>query len=354
MRLSNIFWSLLSLLAALACAASLPESNSQLMTRVHISRDVEYTPVSLSNQTIGDYFDSFISENQTTLSERSIRRTQAFTEAVWIDGTKTFNISMSRCVTMSDKAGLYTSKLGNLPNATIQDIVHDLQSREGSEAANRVEYASRVTENAELAIIEANDLLGVAITDYIPITITTDESITHGELRHLLQMPEMVVLITRSSLNTEILVAFFAGLLGRVLGEAGDDIGPTMAAITLFGVQMAIGIHKIVQGVHQVDFVSATVHSIFLAWMRDSMRVFAGEYLREGTPKFLPSVAVSEILKILKEQGGGSFSDGSTWPTAQDLVQKAMGALGYADQPRGRFRAATGFRPGNTCPVPRI
>lgn len=251
---------------------------------------------------------------------------------------------------MSDKAGLYTAKIGNLPNATVQDIVDDLQTREGSDAANRAEYSSRVAENAELAIAAANDLLEYAIVDYTPITTNTDN--THSELRHLLALAEMVVLIIRSSLITEILVAFFSGVMGIVFG-GNDSTGVIIYAITIYSLQVAMGIYNIAQ--HQrVNFVTATIFNIFLAWVRDSMRVFAGEFLPEGTPVFLPSVAYNTIIH---GKGGnqttiGSFPDGSKWPLAQDLVENALGALGFVDQPRGRFKAATGFRPGGTCPKP--
>ena len=354
MSLQNIILIFLPLIAALARTASIiPQSNHQLIPEVGISRDADYALVSLPNQTIGDYFDRLVSEDQSTLSGRTIYRTQAFTEAIWTDSTINFNISMSRCVTMSDRAGLYTAKIGNLPNATVQDIVDDLQAREGSEAANRVEYSSRVKENADLAIIATNKLLGVAIADYTPIT-TADESNAHSELRHLLALAEMVVLIIRSSLTTEILVAGFAGVLGQVFGEVDQSVGATLCAVHLFSLQMAIGIQKIVQE-RPVDFVSATVFNVFLAWVRDSVRAFAGGHLPEGTPSFLPSVAYDTLVngRWRNQTEKGSFQDGSTWPLAQDLVKKALGALGYIDQPRGRFMAATGFRPGNTCPVPR-
>ena len=351
MHLQNIVLIFPPLIAALACTASIPQSKPRLVPKVRIARDVDHSPVSLPNQTIGDYFDSLLSEDQSTLSERTIYRTQAFTEAIWTDGTTNFNISMSRCVTMSDKAGLYTAKTGNLPNATVQDIVDDLQAREGSEAANRVEYSSRVKENAELAINAANDLLGVAIAGYTPI-ITTDESNTHGELRHLLALAPMVVLIIRSSLTTEILVAFFAGLLGRVFGES-NNAGAAIYAIVVYSLQVVIGILDIVTD-RPVNFVSATIYNIFLSWVRDSMRAFAGEFLPTGTPSFLPSVAYDTLVngKWGNQTVRGSFPDGSTWPLAQDLVEKALGALGYIDQPRGRYKAATGLRPGGTCPKP--
>ena len=328
------------LIAPLAYAASItPQSNHQLVS-----------------QTIEDYFDDLLQGDQSTLSERTIHHTQAFTEAIWTDGTINFNISMSRCVTMSDKAGFYTAKTGNLPNATVQDIVNDLQAREGSEAANRVEYSSRVKENADLAINEANNLLEIAIADYTPIT-TTDEIDPHSELRRLLALAEMVVLIIRSSLTTEILIAGFAGVMGQVFGESeGDSLAPTLSAIPLFGLQMAIGIVDIVQE-RPVNFVSATIYNIFLAWLRDSVRAFAGEFLPQDTPKFLPTVAYEAIVNgrygpDYNRTAKGSFRDGSTWPLAQDLVQRALEGLGFIDQPRGRFKAATGFRPGGTCPVP--
>ena len=255
-------------------------------------------------------------------------------------------------MTMSDKAGLYTAKIGNLPNATVQDIVDDLQARGGSDAANRVEYSSRVAENAELAINEANNLLKVAVANYDPITPT--EINTHGELRHLLALAEMIILIIRSSLTTEIVVALWSGVLGPFYGAA-PQTALAICALTTFSIQMSTGILDIVQE-RPVNFVSATIFNIFLSWVRDSMRVFAGEFLATGTPRFLPSVAYDILVngEAGNRTAKGSFADGSTWPLAQDLVKGAMGTLGYDDQPRWRFTPAAKVRPENTCPVPRI
>lgn len=341
---------LLSSIAAVACASSLlPQIEHRRIPESDVSQYVDRDLATLPHQTIGAYFDSLISEDQKKLNERTIHRTQAYTEEVWTDGTTTFNISMSRCVTMSDKAGFYTAKVGNLPNATVQDIVNDLQTREGSEAADRVQYTSRVKENAELAIHEINNFLSAGITGYTPIT-TVEGIDAHSELRHLLSVPAMAIIIIQSSLTTEIIVAFFAGLLGKVFGE-GDSLGATLCAIQLFAVQIAVGINHVVQR-RPVNFITATIFNVFLAWVRDSARAFAGEFYPEGNLKFLPSVAYEAIIngRADNQTVKGAWPDGSTWPLAQDLVEKALGTLGFVDQPRGRFLAATGFRPGGICP----
>ena len=348
MHLPNIAMIFLFLIASPAGAVSISQFKSHFLPKFGTSRDTDI-PISLPNQTIGHYFDSLSIKDQNTLSGRSIHRTSAFTEVTWTDGTINFNISMSRCIAMSDKAGLYTAKKGNLPNATVQDIMDDLQVREGSEAANRVEYSSRVQENAELAIIAANGLLKAAIVDYTPIT--TSNNIIHTELRHLLTMMEMSVIIIRASLMTEILVSSFASVMGGVFGEV-DTIGATISAIILYSVQLVIGIHNMVVNQY-IDYMSAAIFNIFLAWVRDSIRAFSDQFLPAGTPKFLPTVAYDKIMygKGTNRTATGSFTDGSTWPLAQDIVKMAVGALGNVNQPKGRFKAAADFKPPPTCPA---
>ena len=339
------------LVATLACAASIPQISSELVPEALIPPEVDQAIVSRPNETIGDYFDRLPSRDQSTLGERSVYRTQAFTEIIWADGKTNFNISMSRCVGMSDKAGLYTAKIGNLPNATVQDIVNDLRARQGSDAANRVEYSSRVKENAELAIIAANELLAVADPNFTPISIT-DESYAHGELRHLLALAEMTVLIIRSSLTTEILVSFFAGIMGRIHGGT-NTFGIALYAITTYSLQIVIGIHNIIEHQH-VNFVTATIFTIFLSWVRDSLRVFAGEFLPEGTPNWLPSVVYDKVANGFGNNGTvrGTFPDGSKWPLAQDLMENALEALGYYGKPRSRYRPSFGFNKMPNCPSP--
>lgn len=283
------------LMAALACAASIKEASYQILPKAQISRAVDHILVSPPNQTIGDYFDDSISEDPSTLSERTVHRTQAFTEAIWTVGTTDYNISMSRCVNMSDKAGFYTARIGNLPNATVQDIVNDLQVHAGSEAANRVEYASRVEENVQLAMDETNDLLEFTIANYTPITITVDSN-TRNELRHLLVVKELVVMMFRSSLATEIVVAYFATSIGEVFDVEIDASAAALCAYTLYGLQLVIGIRDVINRVHRVSFLEAVMMNVYAAWVRDSIRELTREFLPYGTPKYLPSVALHRLI----------------------------------------------------------
>ena len=326
------------IIAGLASTASLQQTNAELLLEDGSSRDQNSASAFLPSQTLRDYLDHFISGDQSTLSERSIYRTQTFTEVIWTDGNTIFNISMSRCVNMSDIAGFYTAKIGDLPNATVQDIVDDLQVRGGSEAANRAEYSSRVEENAELTIVAANDLLKLADPYYTPIS-TTDQNYAHGELRHLLALAEMTVIIVRSSLVTEILVSFFAGIMGRITGGT-DYTGVAIYCIIMYSLQVAIGIHNLMEG-QRVNFVTATIFNIFLSWVRDSIRELSAEFLPDDEPSYLPSVAYE---KLVHGYGNGTvrghFPDGSRWPLAQDLVKNAMEAMGYLKKPQGRFRSS--------------
>ena len=290
--------------------------------------------------------------NQSTLNERDIQRTKTLTEILWTDGTTNFNISMSRCLTMSDKAGIYTAKSGNLPNATIQDIVADLQARKGSEAANRAEYASRVEENAQLTIDAANQLLQSGVADYTPTTATTGAMInsnTHDEFRHLLApLSEAVAIILRASLLAEISVAFFAGLAGRAIRTIPDS-AVAVFAITSYALHIAIGIHHF--ALHRpMNFISATVLNVFLSWVRNAVRVFAGEFLPRGEPGFLPSVWIHEALSAKGNQTRPRrLGEGIVWPLLQEVVRNASEQLGYVEQPQGRFVAASGVEGGGTC-----
>ena len=64
------------------------------------------------DQTIGEFFDTLPFPHQTPLRSRHLVRTNTLTEAIWTDSQCTYNISMSRCLTMSDIAGIYTLQNG--------------------------------------------------------------------------------------------------------------------------------------------------------------------------------------------------------------------------------------------------
>ena len=337
-------------IATLAYSAAISQSDIRLGSRFRSTRtNAILPPQSRLSQDAGDFFDLFLSTRHGIIGERGLQRTKTLTEITWTEDSINFNISMSRCLTMSDKAGVYTSKLGIIYNATISDIAEDLQARNGNEAANRVAYASRVNENAQSTIDAANALLKIAVVDYQPIT--SIERNNHDEFRRLLApLNEIAVIMVRASLLAEISVGFYAGVMGRII-EVVPDESILVFAIVSYGLHVARGIQKLAQRQQGTSFIASTIYNIFLSWFRDALRVFAGEYLPVGEPAFLPSVWSSGIESGSKNMNrtNGTLLNRTTWPISQEKINNASSMLGQIEEPHANFIAATGIRESISC-----
>ena len=282
------------------------------------------------NETIGEYFDKLLSLNHSTLEGRHLRRTNRLTEATWSDGKTNFNISMSRCLSLSDMAGIYTSKYGVRYNATIQDIVNDLQVRGGSEAANRIKYASSVLENAQVATNTANAYLTSMKLDYAP-TI----GYPHDELRHLLApIGQYVALIARTKLIFEISVGFRMHLTGKLATNTTTPEA-VAAAIVTSGLFFAHECTSLARGGRGLNFFEATIFNAFLAWLRELVTKFPHDTL------YGPNSPGNRTEETIQNR--------VRWPISQTALKNAIKKLQNISEPSLHFASQKELEAGSSC-----
>ena len=203
--------------------------------------------------------------------------------------------------------------------------------REASETANRIEYASRVRENSQLAINAADMYLrAMGVGD------TPDTSLSHNELRHLLAPLGQYVAVIANTINMhEIMVGFVMGM-ARGDGDNSTDSSATIALVfsgTFFAQQCKI----LAQRPRGLNFLSASISSTFLALVRDMIdRVW-----REGVRDF-------NISKLNRTQD--TLMNRVGWPMSPQMVQNAMGRLQDTSKPSLRVGSQAELETRTSCP----
>ena len=313
-------------------------------------------PAPRPDQTIGDYFDTLLLLNLTTLNvkPRDLHRTPTHAITTWTSGPTDYNISISRCLHLTDAAGTYTTSSNEtLPNATLADIITDLHNRATTLPEARLAYAARVEHNANLAIDEISALLPSAQDPKDLPTDLDDPSLVtpHDEFRHLLApLTAYIAVILRAATIAETSVAFFAGIAGHSTGYVPES-GVLSVAITTFGLHVAEGIRQLAMygdGRHESDnqarrglaFVTATIANAFLAWLRTLARAFAGEWLRDAgevVPLLVGKQGAGD-RNLSLGFGGGRKGRGGILPiVGEGALRSVMGRLGDIDEPAARL-----------------
>ena len=283
------------------------------------------------NETLGEYFDRLTSKNDTDLSKRQLRRTASLTEVVWSEDEMNFNISMSRCISLSDVAGTYTSKHGVQPSATIHDIIEDLQTRGGSEGANRIAYASRVEENAQQAIEAAKT--------YLDSVRAGDTSLTpdpHNELRHLLgRYAQFVAILARTTIIYEIMIGFSMGMT-----ELNGNLSTPQSvpvALVISGFFFAQQCQVLAQRPQGVSFITGTVLNTFLAVVRDLVYKVSHEHVYDLGPSTLNRTEATMMSR-------------AGWPISPRIAQNAMERMQDTAMPTLRIGSQEQLATGTICP----
>ena len=299
-----------------------------------------------ADQTIGEYFDALRSPHHAHLTERKFLRTETLTEAVWTDGQSTYNISMSRCLTMTDVAGTYTSKDGTRINATLQDITNDLQARAGSEQANRIAYASRVQENAQLAVDAANTFLATAVADYTPTSSASSSNNNHDELRHLLVVPisQYLCLMARTYMLSQMYVAISqqtAKITSWTAGQNLTEVAPpkeylAAVAIVTGGLTFAQGCWDIATtgGSEPIEYLTAMILNVFLAWFRKAVDIASQALYPTNAPNNRAEAIASQTEVQTAIPGLCDASDASLSFAPQAQLEALGNTCNNKDQPQ--------------------
>lgn len=249
---------------------------------------------------------------------------------IWSDGETNFNISMSRCVSLSDVVGIYTAKTGVRYNSTIIDIMNDLQVRGGSATAHQIGYASRVHENSQLAISAANAYLKTTALNFKPTYHNT-----HDELRQLLApLGEYVALIARAKLVYEVMLGFSMTMM-RFTGNASMIVHVT-DAIVISGLFLAQQCESLSRQGPALTFLQSTILNTFLALLRDiidkARSLDANDHPARGRNR-----TEDTLLDLVQ------------WPRSRTALQSAMARLRDTSEHSLRFGSQVELEAGSSC-----
>ena len=316
--------SILALLANAAVSAAFgtanyaspqPTSTGSSNTTVYaqnssLSHLLSEIPKPSPGQTLGSYFDMLLGSifGPRDLVERHLIRSQTLLTSSWAQGQGYFNISLDRCLEFDTVVGIYTSKDGTRDNATLLDINKDLRTRLATNAENEQEIGSRVLDNAQRAVNEAETYLQTAICGY---TVGTN---AHDELRRLLAGDGYwVALMTKSIIYGGVGTGIYTGILNRN-ASIGQAIGVTLSAA---GLTIVDGVIGRLQGAGRLSFLEANIINTFTAWYRQAVRI-------------------------------GSYSQGSTC-ISENVVRDALGSLADSSDPSFYFDSLSEIELAQMC-----
>ena len=302
--------SILALLASAVASTSFrtanytylePTSTASLNSSLYsqnssLSQLLSEIPKPSPGQTLGSYFDMLLGSilGPRDLAERHLLRSSTLLTSSWAQDEGYYNISLDRCLEFSAIAGIYTSKDGTRDNATILDINKDLRARFGTLAENEIAIGSRVLDNAQRAVAEAEAYLQTAICHY---TVGTN---AHDELRRLLAGDGFwVALVTKSVIYGGVGAGIYTGILNRN-ASIGQAFGVTISAA---GLTIMDGVIGRLQGSGRLSYLEATIINVFTAWFRSAVRV--GSDSQEST--CIPEIVVQDALGSLGDSSDPSF-----------------------------------------------
>ena len=272
-------------------------SNTSLYPQnFNLSQLLSDVPKPSPGQTLGSYFDMLLGSilGPRDLEARHLIRTPTLLTSTWAQGQGYFNISLDRCLEFNTVAGIYTSKDGTRLNATILDINMDLRTHLATLAQTELAIGSRVLDNAQRAVAEAETYLQTAICGY---TVDTN---AHDELRRLLAGDGFwVALVTKSVIYGGVGTGIYTGILNRN-ASIGQAIGVTLSAA---GLTIMDGVISRLQGSGRLSFLEATIINIFTAWYRNAVRIGADSQ-ESGC---VPEVIVEDALGSLAESSDPTF-----------------------------------------------